>query len=130
MALQDCISEEAREGEGQSRYPCSALRAVTADARAMVLLDSVSGEAMEGEGQPRSPWVVHLPVTMPGEGPRASKDRCARSPPHARWNASLMIVSLLCRLIIVNSVPGLQSNACHVDVSFEMDKVFFLSRKG
>jgi hypothetical protein len=33
-------------------------------------------------------------------------------------------------LIIVNLNPGLQSNACHVDVSFEMGKLFFLSKKG
>jgi len=59
---------EVTEGEGQSCYSCSVLRLVTA----MVLLDGVSGEAREGEGHLRSPWVIHPPVTMPGEGPRIS----------------------------------------------------------
>lgn len=127
MALQDCISKVARKGGGQSRYPCSAYEMSHHRRHAMVLLDRVSGEAMEGEGQPRSPWVVHPPVTMPGEGPRASKDRCAWSPPHARWNASDKLRTLYRTavwwlyfffvywefvLIIVNSDRGLQSNAC------------------
>lgn len=101
MVLQGCISGEARVGEGQPRYPCAVRRydpppptrrgRRARGARHGFRQDCVSVEAREAEGQPCSPWVVHPPVTMPGEGPRTRKDQCTCSPPHARWNASTVV---------------------------------------